>query len=347
MVINSKNYKLLIVESESLTSGVNVCQLDICGLDALAWLKSISEECEVVKTVNLSELSDTIVLYSDTPLVNIETLNEICVYMEECGIDSAELVRGYVIGKSFSDCKKVNICSEDFVKLIDSESYAKICKIMRERINLSHMQNGVFMSDPNTVYIDVGVTIGEGTFIAPNNRLVGNTVIGKNCVLESGNFLTDTVIFDGVKLNSVVSVEAKVGEGTTVGPYVYLRPSANVGAHCKVGDFVEIKNSNISDGTKVPHLAYVGDADVGSGVNVGCGVIFANYDGRKKHRTTVGDKTFIGSNTTLIAPIDVGEKVFIAAGATISRSIPDGALVIARARETIKEGRAENYLKRE
>ena len=97
----------------------------------------------------------------------------------------------------------------------------------------------------------------------------------------------------------------------------------------------------------MPHLAYIGDADVGSGVNVGCGVIFANYDGRKKHRTTVGDKTFIGSNTTLIAPIEVGEKVFIAAGATISRSIPDGALVIARCRETIKEGRAENYLKKE
>lgn len=347
MILNSKNYKLLIVECENSVAGINLSRLDICGLDSISWLKRISDEFEVVNTVNLSELSRTIVLYSDTPLVNANTLNEICAYMEECGLDSAELERGYVIGESFSNCKKVVVRSEDFIRLRDSASYSKISKLMRERINLTHMQNGVFMTDSDTVYIDVNVTIGEGTIIAPNNRLVGNTVIGKNCLLESGNFLTDTVISDGVKLTSVVSVDASVGEGTTVGPYVYLRPSANVGAHCKVGDFVEIKNSNISDGTKVPHLAYVGDADVGSGVNVGCGVIFANYDGRRKHRTTVGDKTFIGSNTTLIAPIEVGEKVFIAAGATISRSIPDGALVIARARETIKEGRAENYLKKE
>ena len=347
MIINSKNYKLLIVECEGSHAGVNLSELDICGRNALSWLMSISDECEVIKSVNPSELTDTIVLYSDTPLVNEDTLKGICEYMEEHELDSVEMARGYVIGKSFADCRKVDLCSDDFVRLSDSINYSKICKALRERINLSHMQNGVFMTDPDTVYIDAGVAIGEGTVIAPNNRLAGATVIGKNCVLESGNFLTDTVISDNVKLTSVVSVEARVGEGTTVGPYVYLRPSANVGAHCKVGDFVEIKNSNIADGTKVPHLAYVGDADVGSGVNVGCGVIFANYDGRKKHRTTVGDKTFIGSNTTLIAPIEVGEKVFIAAGATISRSLPDGALVIARARETIKEGRAENYLKKE
>lgn len=346
MIINSINYKILIVDSESFNTR-NLSKLDICGLNAISWLKRISDECVVVDSVELSQLSDTIVLYSDTPLVNANTLNEICIAMEERGLDSIELTRGYVIGKDYSNCKKFTERAEDFIRLSDSASWAKINKIMRERINLMHMQNGVFMVDPDTVYIDVDVTIGENTVIAPNNRLVGKTVIGKNCVLESGNFITDTVISDGVKLTSVVSVEAKVGEGTTVGPYVYLRPSANVGAHCKVGDFVEIKNSNISDGTKVPHLAYVGDADVGSGVNVGCGVIFANYDGRKKHRTKVGDKSFIGSNTTLIAPIDVGERVFIAAGATISRSIPDGALVIARARETIKEGRAENYLKKE
>ena len=347
MILNSKNYKLLIVKRDNVLSGVNISKLDICGLDSLSWVKRICDDCEVVEDVDLKKLSDTVVLYSDTPLVSIDTLRDVVEYMEERNIQNAELSSGYVIGDGEKNISKITIKEEDFIRLSDSVNYAKISKIMRERINLAFMKNGVFMTDPDTVYIDANVTIGEGTIIAPNNRLMGSTVIGKNCILESGNALTNTVIGEDVKLTAVVSIDAKVGDATTVGPYVYLRPSANVGSYCKVGDFVEIKNSNIADGTKVPHLAYVGDADVGSGVNVGCGVIFANYDGRKKHRTTVGDKTFIGSNTTLIAPIEVGEKVFIAAGATISRSIPDGALVIARARETIKEGRAENYLKKE
>lgn len=347
MILNSKNYKLLIVKRESHQSGVALSTLDLSGLNSLEWLTSLDTCSEVVDRVDMSTLSDTVVLYSDTPLVTLDTLTKVAEYMEERCVESARLKEGYIISRNVSDCKDVSVCDEDFIRLNSSINYAKIAKIIRERINLKHMQNGVFMVDPDSVYVDESVVIGEGTIIAPNNKLSGSTVIGKNCTLESGNSLTDTVIGDGVKLTAVVSVEAQVGENTVVGPYVYLRPKANVGANCKVGDFVEIKNSNIANGTKVPHLAYVGDADVGSGVNVGCGVIFANYDGRKKHRTKVGDKSFIGSNTTLIAPIEVGEKVFIAAGATISRSIPDGALVIARARETIKEGRAENYLKKE
>ena len=342
-----KNYKVVVVKRENYVSGVNLALLDICGLNSLEWLKDNFCDAEIVDSVDFNSLTNTIVLYSDTPLVTVDTINAVLEYIDERELDGAKLPHGYVIGKSVDLCVGVDIKSHDFIRLEDALSYAEILRKMGKKINDAHMQKGVFMTDPDTVYVDKGVVIGEGTIIAPNNKLRGNTVIGDRCRLESGNDLTDTVIGDGVKLTSVVAIEAKVGDATTVGPYVYLRPNANVGANCKVGDFVEIKNSNIANGTKVPHLAYVGDADVGSGVNVGCGVIFANYDGRKKHRTVVGDKTFIGSNSTLIAPIEVGEKVFIAAGATISRSIPDGALVIARARETIKEGRAENYLKRE
>ena len=347
MIINSKQFNVVICKREQEFAGTKLFELDILGRKSIEWLEKLDENCKIVDSVDVKTLKDSIVLYSDTPLVNQNTLEQSITYMYELGIFNAELPCGYIITSGEGECKKIDVCSEDFVRLTDAKSYAKIISVMKDRINERFMENGVFMKDPNSVYIDDTVTIGRGVIIENNNVLKGNTVISDNVILDVNNELTDTEIGKGTKLTGVIATQAKVGENTSVGPYAYLRPGACVGSNCKVGDFVEIKNSNIADGTKVPHLAYVGDADVGSRVNVGCGVIFANYDGKKKHRTKVGDNTFLGSNTTLIAPVEIGNQVFIAAGSTVAHSIDDNDLVIARARETIKEGRAEKYLKKD
>lgn len=215
---------------------------------------------------------------------------------------------------------------------------AQAAERLRERINTRHMMNGVTMLDPRATYVDDGVTIGADTVIYPGVILEGNTVVGEGCTLYQGSRIADSVIEDGATIQNSVITESHVGKGTQVGPYAYLRPGSNIGAGCRIGDFVEVKNSNIDDGAKVSHLTYVGDGDVGKNVNVGCGVVFVNYDGKEKARTTVGDDAFIGCNTNLISPVSVGKGAYIAAGATVTKDIPDDALCIARAREIIKDG---------
>ena len=181
--------------------------------------------------------------------------------------------------------------------------YAKDLYEARKLCNEKHMKNGVTIIDPNVTYIDDTVKIGEGTIIYPGNILEGQTEIGKNCVLGPNNRITDSIILDEADVTNSVIIESKVGSKTHVGPFAYLRPNSNVGNNARIGDFVELKNSNIGDGTKVSHLTYVGDSDVGSEVNFGCGTVTVNYDGKNKNRTTIGNKVFIGCNTNLIAPV--------------------------------------------
>ena len=328
---------------------VDCCEvkLPIMGRTSVEWLKGHFPEAQVVSEADAEDHLATpgnVVLYSDTPLVDRYTVDGILEYMELKGIQSAILPRGYVTGEGESEV--VAESENDFVRLTGPDTYAYIAHELRQRIIAAHMANGVYFVDPATVYIDADVVIGEGTLVKPNNILSGNTVIGKGVTLNPGNNLTDTVVGDGSTLTAMVTTEASVGIDCKMGPYSYLRPGANIGNGVKVGDFVEVKNSNVSDGAKLPHLAYVGDADVGKRVNVGCGVIFANYDGKKKHRTTVLDGAFIGSNTTLIAPVKVGEMSFIAAGATVAHEVPDGAFVIARVPETVKPDKGRKYLEK-
>lgn len=211
----------------------------------------------------------------------------------------------------------------------------------RLRINAVHQRNGVVLIDPQATYIDEQVRIGSGTCIYPGNVLEGETVIGECCTLMPNNRLRNTVVADGVTMESVVALEAQVGKGTTVGPFAYLRPGTRVGAHCRIGDFVEVKNSTIGDKTKVSHLTYVGDSDLGEDINLGCGVVFVNYDGKKKARTQVEDHAFIGCNVNLVAPVHVGKDAYVAAGSTVTQDVPDAALCIARERQVVKEGWVE------
>ena len=223
---------------------------------------------------------------------------------------------------------------------MDIQEYEALEKARLER-NLAYMETGVNFIDLKMAYIDEGVKIGKGTTIYPCVVIEGDVTIGENCVIGQNTRIKDSVIGDGVTIQSSVILESKIGNETTVGPFAYLRPGSDIGNKCRVGDFVEIKNSKLGDGAKASHLTYVGDSDVGEKVNLGCGVVFVNYDGSKKYRSVVEDGAFIGCNVNLISPVNVGKGAYVAAGSTITEDVPDGALYVARSREKILEGWVE------
>lgn len=213
--------------------------------------------------------------------------------------------------------------------------------IMRNRINNYHMANGVTFINPDNTYIDNGVEIGADTLIYPGVTLEGNTKIGENCIIMSNSRIKSSIICNGVEIDSSVIEESFVGENTHIGPYAHLRPHSNLGKSVKIGNFVEVKNSIIKDGTKAGHLSYIGDAEVGHNVNIGCAVVFVNYNGKEKFKTTVGDHSFIGSNSNLVAPVNVEAWGYVAAGSTITEEVTEGTLSIARAQQKNIEGWVE------
>lgn len=192
----------------------------------------------------------------------------------------------------------------------------------------------------DNIYIDKNAVVEEGATIFPNNYIGAGSVIKSGAVLRPNNIIEGSIVERGAVVTASVLEGAHIGEGAQVGPFCYMRKGANVGANCKVGDFVEIKNATLGDGSKASHLAYIGDVDIGKECNVGCGVIFVNYDGRHKHRSSVGDRAFIGSNCNVIAPVNVGDDAYVAAGTTITEDVPPAALVIGRSRQIVKEGKA-------
>lgn len=215
---------------------------------------------------------------------------------------------------------------------------AEVEAVLRKRINNKHLENGVTIIDPNTTYIGIDVEIGQDTIIYPGNVLEGNTVIGKNCVLYPNSRINNSVIGESVDIQSSVILESKIGNQTTVGPFAYIRPGSIIGNNVRVGDFVEIKKSTIGNNTKVSHLTYVGDAEVGEGCNFGCGTVTVNYDGKNKNKTIIGNNSFIGCNTNLISPVTVEDNTYIAAGSTITNNVKSGELAVARAKQRNIEG---------
>jgi len=207
---------------------------------------------------------------------------------------------------------------------------------MKSRINRHHMLNGVRMIDPATVFIDDTVKIEPGVVIYPGAILEGSCKIGPGAMIGPGSHLQNAIVGKGAHIRQSVIMDATIGDHAVVGPFAYLRPHAVIGEKSKIGCFVEVKNSNIANNSKVNHLAYIGDADIGSGVNIGCGVITANYDGRNKHRTTIEDGVFVGCNSNLVAPVTLGKNSFVATGSTITKDLSDSALGIARARQEEK-----------
>ena len=221
-----------------------------------------------------------------------------------------------------------------------NEKYLADETARRER-NLLLVSKGVIFADINTAYIGENVRISPGAYIGPCVTLEGSTDIGENCRILQNCRISNSVIGNGTVIEQSVILDSSVGKNSSIGPFAYLRPGSKIGDNVKVGDFVEVKNSSIGNRSKASHLTYVGDADVGEDVNLGCGIVFVNYDGKNKFRSTVGDGAFIGCNVNLIAPVDIGDGAYIGAGTTVTRDVPEGALSVGRSKEKILEGWVE------
>lgn len=233
------------------------------------------------------------------------------------------------------------VTADDYEQTLGINSRVQLAnaeRILRERKAVELMENGVTIMDPSSTFIDTDVVVGKDTIIYPFTWLEGNTVIGENCEIGPNTRLTDTTIGDGITMHFAYAHECEVGSGAIVGPYVHLRPKTKLCENVKVGNFVEVKNSIIGSGSKLPHLSYIGDSDVGSGVNMGCGTITVNYDGKTKSRTTIEDDAFVGCNSNLVAPVTIGKGAYVGAGSTITKNVPSAALGIGRARQTNIEG---------
>jgi len=229
--------------------------------------------------------------------------------------------------------------ADEIMGVNDRVQLAEAARILRRRINRDHMLNGVTMIDPDQTYIDKGVTIGADTTIHPGCLIGGRTVIGCGCEIEAGVSITDCRIGDDCHIKSASVLEdSELGEDVAVGPMAHLRPGTTLGSKVKIGNFVETKKIVMGEGSKASHLTYLGDAEIGRNVNIGCGTITCNYDGVNKHRTVIGDDVFIGSDVQLVAPVTVGRNSLVAAGTTVTTDVPPDSLAIARVPQVNKDG---------
>ena len=228
------------------------------------------------------------------------------------------------------------VAADDYEETLGVNSrlhLAQAEKILRRRKNIELMESGVTLMDPDSTFVDSGVIVGRDTVIYPFTWLEGKTVVGEGCTLGPSSRFTDAKIGNSVTAHFVYAHECEIESGATMGPYVHIRPDSHISNDVKIGNFVEVKNSKIGAGSKLPHLQYIGDCDMGAGVNMGCGTITVNYDGKQKFRTKIGDNAFVGCNSNLVAPVAVGDGAYVAAGSTITKDVPPEELAVARARQ--------------
>jgi len=248
-----------------------------------------------------------------------------------------------VIGILVSQQQKVGAFKvsnvEEILGINTRQELADVDRVMRRRKCDSLMTDGVTIMDPDSTFIDVDVQIGPDTIIYPSVQIQGQSVIGEEVTIHSNNRITNSRIGSyTVMLEGCVIVDSSLGEHVYIGPYAHLRPGSQLGDRVKVGNFVEIKKSTLGDGSKAPHLSYLGDATIGKNVNVGAGVITCNYDGVSKHPTIIEDGAFIGTDSQLIAPVRIGKDAYVGAGSSITEDVPAESLAIARGRQVVKEG---------
>jgi bifunctional UDP-N-acetylglucosamine pyrophosphorylase/glucosamine-1-phosphate N-acetyltransferase len=229
--------------------------------------------------------------------------------------------------------------SREMMGINTREELARMEKSLRERINKRWMDAGVTLKDPDTTYIEDGVTIGRDTVIGPNTQLCGRTAIGERCRVDGSAYVVDTEIGDDVHLLfSVVLMSSRVDQGAIIGPFAHLRPGTSLAANVHIGNFVEAKAAHIGPGTKANHLTYLGDCTIGRDTNIGAGTITCNYDGFAKYKTQIGDRVQVGSDTTLVAPVTLGDDVYVATASTVRQDVPAGALVYNERQERVREG---------
>lgn len=315
--------------------------------DPTGYGRIIRDGDEVLKIVEHKDCNEEELKVNEmNAAMYIFDIKELLSSLDELSNDNAqgEYYLTDVIGILKSNGKRIGAVVTEYEETIGVNSRVQLAEaeeILRNRINTMHLENGVTLVDPKTTYIGIDVEIGRDTIIYPNNIIEGNTKISNNCVILQNCRIKDSTISSGVEIQSSVVLESEIGENTTVGPFAYIRPETIIGKKARIGDFVEIKKSTIGDKTKVSHLTYIGDAEVGSGCNFGCGTVVVNYDGKKKYKTIIGNNSFIGCNTNLVSPVTVGDNTYVAAGSTITSEVKDGSLAIARAKQKNIEGWVE------
>ncbi|WP_078556477.1 bifunctional UDP-N-acetylglucosamine diphosphorylase/glucosamine-1-phosphate N-acetyltransferase GlmU [Bacillus alkalicellulosilyticus] len=226
---------------------------------------------------------------------------------------------------------------DETIGVNDRVALAEAERILRARINEEWMKKGVTFIDPTSTYISKSANIGQDTVIYPGTVISGETTIGSDCMIGPNSEIISSTIGSGTEIKQSVVRDSEVGDFVTIGPFAHIRPESKINNDAKIGNFVEIKKTNFGKGSKAPHLSYIGDAEIGENVNLGCGSITVNYDGTNKHKTKVGDNAFVGCNSNLVAPVTVGKGAYIAAGSTITDNVPEEALSIARTRQTNKD----------
>ena len=316
-------------------------QIELCGRSIINWSRAAIDtlpckEVAVRKTDDIMTIvrehatdhKYTVLLYADTPLITSQTLDQAVAYVRAYGHNAGRMSRGWVFETEYIKTAEEispedipNLTAEDFIVAYNYSQLALIESIARQRINLRHLSGGVRIIDTNTAYIDADVVIKRGVTIEPNVHIKGSSFIKSGASILTGSRV----------------VQSEVGEDTIIGPYSNLREGNTVGMNCRIATCVELKNSQIGDKTKIAHMSYAGDSIIGKNCNIGCGVVFCNYNGKVKEKCVLGNNVFVGSNCNLVAPLKLENNAYVAAGSTITKDVPAHALAIARSQQNIKE----------
>lgn len=329
----------------------DIWNLPILGKSLEEWVAgTLNVPCQTIESstvINIAEkikpLIDrskpiTAVLYCDTPLITAKTIETAVRQLTAQNLNMVKLPRGTVFKTEYLYGTETLFPQDptgsgEFEAVTDCESLSRITDSLRRRILNFHASKGVLITDYKNVYIDCDAVIERGAVIEPYNFIKGKTIIKADAHIMPNNYIENCIIGSGARVDSSRLYSSIVGNETKVGPFAYIRPNSVIGKECRIGDFVELKNCVIGDGCKVSHLSYIGDAELGAECNVGCGVVFANYDGKNKFKSVVGNRVFIGSNANIVAPVHIADHAFIAAGSTVTDEVPAEALAIARARQ--------------
>lgn len=319
-------------------------EMEILGYPLREHLKRSLFELEPVIVGCSQKMSETAaqytaVLYSDMPLITAPLLYDLIDYMERQGHNSLSVGRGYICKSSLVNKAdlKISFDSEECISALTPDRLSDVYRVLSRRNIKKAIDGGALILDPTAIFIDMDAVIESGAVIHPMVTIKGRSVIKSGALIRSGSVIENSIIGRNVSVFASFIYDSEIGENTTVGPCSLIRGGSEIGSNVRIGDFVEIKASKLGDGCKAAHLTYIGDAELGVSVNVGCGTVFANYNGKIKQKTYVGDHAFIGSNTNLVAPLKVGNYAYTAAGSTVTEDVPDNTLCIARARQVIKE----------
>ena len=341
-LITSETLKKMVKKHVKSNAGVTVMSAmvdDPIGYGRIvrkndSFLKIVEHKDATGNQVLIKEINTGVYCFKAKELkYALSKLNNYNSQLEYYLTDTLEIILNHGCGIRVMIADDVN----EFYGVNSRVQLAAAEEMMRKRINDYHMLNGVTIINPSATYIGKDVIIGKDTIVYPNTTIEGNTFIGENCIIGSSSDIKNSKLGNNIEIEHSVILDSSIGNGTTVGPFAYIRPNSNIGENVKIGDFVEVKNSNIGNNTKASHLTYLGDADIGSDINIGCGTITVNYDGKNKNRTIIEDNSFVGCNSNLIAPVTIEKNAYIAAGSTITDNVPTGSLGIARERQSIKK----------